>query len=44
MMKSIIDQNLIDQKFINERTTDFEELKEHLKDFTPEKNVINLWY
>ena len=37
MMKSIIDQNLIDQEFINERTTDFEELKEHLKDFTPEK-------
>ena len=30
MMKSIIDQNLIDEKFINERTTDFDELKEHL--------------
>ncbi len=39
IMKSIIDQNLLDQKFIDERTTDFNELKEHLNDFTPEKNV-----
>jgi formate dehydrogenase major subunit len=37
IMKSIIDQNLLDQKFIDERTTDFDELKEHLNDFTPEK-------
>ena len=37
IMKSIVDQNLIDQKFINERTTDFDDLKSHLDDFTPEK-------
>ena len=37
IMKSIIDQNLIDEKFINERTTDFDDLKSHLDDFTPEK-------
>ena len=36
-MKSIVDQNLIDKKFINERTTDFDDLKSHLDDFTPEK-------
>jgi formate dehydrogenase major subunit len=37
IMKSIINQNLLDQKFIDERTTDFNDLKEHLNDFTPEK-------
>ena len=37
IMKSIVDQNLIDEKFINERTTDFDDLKSHLDDFTPEK-------
>ena len=37
IMKSIVDQNLIDKKFINERTTDFDDLKTHLDDFTPEK-------
>ncbi len=37
IMKSVIDQNLIDEKFINERTTDFDDLKSHLDDFTPEK-------
>ena len=30
IMKSVIDQGLIDQKFINDRTTDFEDLKKHL--------------
>jgi formate dehydrogenase major subunit len=37
IMKSIINQNLLDQKFIDERTTHFNDLKEHLNDFTPEK-------
>ena len=37
IMKSIIDQNLIDKTFIEERTTDFDDLKSHLDDFTPEK-------
>ena len=37
IMKSIVDQNLIDKKFIDERTTDFDDLKSHLDDFTPEK-------
>ena len=36
-MKSIIDNNLIDDKFISERTTDFNDLKSHLEDFSPEK-------
>ena len=37
IMKSIIDQNLVDKDFINNRTKDFTKLQEHLKDFTPEK-------
>ena len=37
IMKSIIDQNLVDKDFINNRTKDFANLQEHLKDFTPEK-------
>ena len=37
IMKSIIDQNLVDEDFIKNRTKDFKKLKEHLKDFTPEK-------
>ena len=37
IMKSIIDQNLIDEKFIKDRTTDFDDLKNHLKDFEPRK-------
>ncbi len=37
IMKSIIDNNLIDEKFINDRTTDFDDIKTHLEDFTPEK-------
>ena len=37
IMKSIIDQNLVDKDLINNRTKDFENLQEHLKDFTPEK-------
>ena len=36
-MKSIIDQNLVDDDFITNRTKDFKKLKEHLKDYTPEK-------
>ncbi len=37
IMKSIIDQNLVDDNFIKNRTKDFKKLKEHLKDYTPEK-------
>ena len=37
IMKSIIDQNLVDDDFITNRTKDFKKLKEHLKDYTPEK-------
>ena len=36
-MKSIIDQDLVDNKFIKERTKDFEKLKSHLKDYSPKK-------
>ena len=37
IMKSIIDQNLVDDDFIKNRTKDFKKLKDHLKDYTPEK-------
>tara|TARA_B100000035_G_scaffold11046_1_gene9321 strand:+ start:3879 stop:6638 length:2760 start_codon:yes stop_codon:yes gene_type:complete len=37
IMKSIIDQNLVDENFIKNRTKDFKKLKEHLKNYTPEK-------
>ena len=37
IMKSIIDQDLVDSDFIKNRTKDFENLKNHLKDYTPEK-------
>ena len=36
-MKSIIDQNLVDKDFVNNRTKDFKKLKEHLEDYSPEK-------
>ncbi len=39
-MKSIIDQNLVDENFIRNRTKDFKKLKEHLKDYTPEKMSV----
>ncbi len=37
IMKSIIDQGLVDDGFIKNRTKDFKKLKEHLKNYTPEK-------
>ena len=37
IMKSVIDQNLVDKDFVNNRTKDFKKLKEHLKDYSPEK-------
>ena len=37
IMKSIIDQGLTDRNFIKDRTKDFEKLKLHLEDYTPEK-------
>ena len=37
IMKSIIDQNLVDKDFVNNRTKDFKKLKEHLEDYSPEK-------
>ncbi|HUS73467.1 MAG TPA: formate dehydrogenase subunit alpha [Sedimentisphaerales bacterium] len=37
MMNVIINEELHDKAFINERTEDFEKLKPVLKDFTPEK-------
>ena len=35
IMKSIIDQDLVDKKFIKERTKDYTKLKNHLKNYTP---------
>ncbi|MBA2410359.1 MAG: formate dehydrogenase subunit alpha [Gammaproteobacteria bacterium] len=37
MMHVIVEEGLTDSKFIENRTSGFEELKEHLKDFAPEK-------
>ena len=37
IMKSIIDQNLVNEKFITERTRDFKKLAKHLENYTPEK-------
>jgi formate dehydrogenase major subunit len=37
MMQTIIEEGLTDDDFIAKRTTGFDELKEHLKDYTPEK-------
>ena len=36
IMQAVIEQGLVDQAFIAERTTDFEQLKTHLEAFTPE--------
>ena len=37
MLHTIIDEGLTDEKFISERTTDYEELKANVADFSPEK-------
>jgi formate dehydrogenase major subunit len=37
MMHTIIEEGLTDPEFIKRRTTGFDALKEHLKDFSPEK-------
>ena len=37
MMNVIIEENLIDEEFINNRTTGFEEVKKIVADYTPEK-------
>jgi len=37
MMNAIIEEGLLDQAFIKERTEDFEQLAEAVKDFTPEE-------
>jgi formate dehydrogenase major subunit len=36
----IIEEGLTDQKFIDERTTDYEELKANVVDFSPEKTAV----
>jgi formate dehydrogenase alpha subunit len=37
MIKIIIDEGLMDEAFVKQRTTAFEELREAVKDYTPEK-------
>ena len=37
LMNVILEEGLEDSEFINKRTTNFEELKEHIKDFKPYK-------
>ena len=37
MIHTIIDENLVDEEFIASRTNNFEELKERVKDFSPEE-------
>jgi formate dehydrogenase major subunit len=36
MIHTIIDEDLVDEKFIAERTTDFDLVRENVKDFSPE--------
>ena len=35
IMKSIIDQDLVDKEFIKTRTKDYDKLRNHLKDYSP---------
>ena len=35
IMKSIIDQDLVDKEFIKNRTKDYDKLRNHLKDYSP---------
>tara|TARA_B100001063_G_scaffold2902_1_gene2046 strand:- start:1814 stop:4573 length:2760 start_codon:yes stop_codon:yes gene_type:complete len=35
IMKSIIDQDLVDKEFIKKRTKDYDKLRNHLKDYSP---------
>ncbi|UEM24935.1 formate dehydrogenase subunit alpha (plasmid) [Skermanella mucosa] len=37
MLNVIITENLYDQQYVQANTQDFEELKEHVKDYTPER-------
>ena len=37
MIHTIIDENLVDEEFIASRTSNFEELKERVKHFSPEE-------
>jgi len=37
ILHAIIDEGLTDEKFISERTTDYEELKDNVANFSPEK-------
>lgn len=37
MMHIFIEEDLIDHKFIEDRTENFEAMKEMVKDYTPEK-------
>lgn len=37
MIHTIIDEGLVDQEFVRQRTSNFEALKENAKDFSPEK-------
>ncbi len=36
LLHTIVDEGLVDEAFVRERTEDFEDLKRHLKDFSPE--------
>lgn len=42
MMHIFIEEDLIDHKFIEDRTENFEAMKEMVKDYTPEKVGIDL--
>ena len=37
MIYTILEENLVDEEFVRERTSNFEALKENAKDFSPEK-------
>jgi formate dehydrogenase major subunit len=36
-MHTIIEEGLVDEAFVNDRTSGFEELKKNVADFSPEK-------
>ncbi|MFM8930079.1 MAG: formate dehydrogenase subunit alpha [Betaproteobacteria bacterium] len=36
LLHTIVDEGLVDEAFVRDRTEDFEDLKRHLKDFSPE--------
>ena len=45
MLNTIIEEGLVDRQYIEKNTDGYLELKEHVKDFTPEEmsNICDIW-